>query len=584
MKRHRAAIIIGCTVFVVAIVGAAVFFNSNKKKEVPTEVSMQTAVLEKRTVMNTLSITGTVESAASKTVTSSMTDVEVETVNAQVGDHVKKGDIICIFDSSDLKEDLADAQTNLNVSQAKTANELKAAEEALENAKASTEISKARATENANEASSSYLEAKEKSEKAYEEYENAEEKASNLNKKVSEYKDNLQEAKTELKNLKNTLEQTQDEEEKSAVQKEIESKNAEITSINQTYEKAQTDYEAAKKTAEEKLAAYETARKEADSAGSTYKKATQEQEDAVRNGEESISNKEDSLDNSRLNAVNASAGEEEQVENLKEQVEGCTIVAPSDGIITALHVEAGETFSGGDVVTVQDDANFIVTAVVDEYDIADVEKGMRVVVKTDATGEEELEGEITFVSPVPSANSEAAGSSQSESGYPIEISLNTENERLRIGMTAKASIVLKESKDVFAVPYDAISTNESGESIIYVMDDDSAKAGKMEERNTGTDRMKPDGTVSGNGPARGEKSGFGTSTQRAIVVAVGLESDYYTEISSDELVEGMKVVLSTPNISENTKQEKSSADTAGLFGNMSGGKGNGSRGQAPGGF
>lgn len=448
-----------------------------------------------------------------------------------------------------------------------------------------------------------------------------------------------------------------DETEKGSIQKEIESKSAEVTSINKRYETAQTNYAAAQKTAEEKKSAYEEAKKEADSAKSSYKKATQEQEDTVRNAEESISDQEKNLENSRLNAITANSNEEDQVESLKEQIESCTIVAPVDGVVTALNVEAGEKFAGGDVVTVQDDTSFVVSATVDEYDIADVAKGMRVIVKTDATGEEELDGEITFVSPTPSTSSEGMGSSESTSGYPVEIKLNSTNERLRIGMTAKASIVLEESTDVFAVPYDAITTNEAGESVIYVIDEDTtgttgSKGGMPTGEGGRRGAGRPDGTVSGNGAGKGGRGGFGsgidnenaessnasqeagsqnvegempqrpdmegkmpqkteiegempqgsegntnqdvatqTRKTRAIVVTVGLESDYYTEVSSDELVEGMKVVLSTESTKESSNKEKNNTDMGSLFGGMGGsntGGNSGGRpsagGQRPGGF
>lgn len=176
MKKHRVVIAAGCVLLVVLIVVVIIFIKSSKKKDVPQTVTMQTKELQKRTIMNTLSITGTVESATSKTVTFAMTDAEVETINVKIGDYVKKGDIICVFDSSDLEEDLADARTNLNVGQAKTANELESAEEALENTKTSSEISQTRAAQSTAEASGTYSEAQQKADDAYAAYETAEKK------------------------------------------------------------------------------------------------------------------------------------------------------------------------------------------------------------------------------------------------------------------------------------------------------------------------------------------------------------------------------------------------------------------------
>lgn len=49
------------------------------------------------------------------------------------------------------------------------------------------------------------------------------------------------------------------------------------------------------------------------------------------------------------------------------------------------------------MLVIQDNSSFIVEASVDEYDIADISKGMSVVIKTDATGDQELDGEVIYV-------------------------------------------------------------------------------------------------------------------------------------------------------------------------------------------
>ena len=75
------------------------------------------------------------------------------------------------------------------------------------------------------------------------------------------------------------------------------------------------------------------------------------------------------------------------------------------------------------------------------------------------------------------------------------------------GMTASVSIALEERRDTLAVPYDCVQTNASGDSVIYVDDNGQRKE---------------------------------------VVVETGIETDYYIEVSSDEISEGMTVYLSTP--------------------------------------
>ncbi len=171
----------------------------------------------------------------------------------------------------------------------------------------------------------------------------------------------------------------------------------------------------------------------------------------------------------------------------------------------------------------------MISTSVDEYDISKVEEGQRVAVLTEATGEDEIEGEISFVAPTTGSSSfsgttsQSAGgtgmsstASSSNSGYEVNIDIKTEDERLRMGLTAKCSIVLEEVRDVYAVPYDAIHENAEGSSVVYV-------SGNTAEGKSFTE----------------------------ISVEKGMESDYYVEISGDQLKEGMEILISTDMVSDN---------------------------------
>ena len=182
------------------------------------------------------------------------------------------------------------------------------------------------------------------------------------------------------------------------------------------------------------------------------------------------------------------------------------------GTITALNVEEGGVFTGGTIYEIQDVHNFIVEATVDEYDVVDIEEGQTAYIVTDSLGDEELEGEVTYVSPV-GTSGQTMGSASGTASYEIQITINEPQDKLRSGMTASVSIALEESRDTLAVPYDCVQTNEAGESVIYVDDN-------------------------------GER--------KEVVVETGIETDYYIEVSSDEISEGMTVYLSTPLVQSGT--------------------------------
>ena len=121
-------------------------------------------------------------------------------------------------------------------------------------------------------------------------------------------------------------------------------------------------------------------------------------------------------------------------------------------------------------------------------------------------------------------------SSSSSSGYAVEVTITNPSERLRLGMTAKTSIITEEVTDVFVVPYECVETAPDGTKTITVVDADQSSQSGTAGQN---DQNSPSDKDSQNAQ----------SSQRTIQVETGLETDYYIEISSDELTEGMQVVV-----------------------------------------
>ena len=78
---------------------------------------------------------------------------------------------------------------------------------------------------------------------------------------------------------------------------------------------------------------------------------------------------------------------------------------------------------------------------------------------------------------------------------------------LLIGLSAKVEIILSQVTDVYAVPYDAVGTDENGGSVVY------ARSG-------------------------------GETEFTAIPVETGMETDYYMEIAGEGLADGMEVKTS----------------------------------------
>lgn len=341
-------------------------------------------------------------------------------------------------------------------------------------------------------------------------------------------------------------------------QKQVSNAKSEYADVkseeNSKVAKAKKAYEEAKKSKQ---------KDQLTQAKTEYENAVSTRKLTLKQSKSSIEQAQEALDTAKSSANKSIKEAKKQVTQAQESLDKCAVTAPMDGIVTSISVQEGDTYSGGTILQIEDVSGYTISTSVDEYDISNVKVGQKVIVLTEATDEDELEGEVTFVAPSTESSSGSASSQSGESGamtssgsssdgYEVQIALKTTDERLKLGLTARCSIVEEEAADVFAVPYDAISQNTSGESVINV--------------------------------SEGEN---GNVSKKQIVVTKGMESDYYVEVQSDELTEGMKVLIPTDSTSDSTSEESGNDSLGGFLGGgggMKGGSGVGpGGGGAPGG-
>ena len=178
MKKHKKLLIVGTIVVAVAGAGVAVVSNMNQKKEQMLAMMnrTQTSKVERRTLVSSVSATGTVTSVDSKEVTANLSGVEVKSVSVEVGDVVEVGQVLCVLDSADIEEELADARTALRVANEKTKMDLIAAERNLNNAQQDYVTDIERANEDLNSVYLDYAEAVEEEFEAKNEWIEAQQK------------------------------------------------------------------------------------------------------------------------------------------------------------------------------------------------------------------------------------------------------------------------------------------------------------------------------------------------------------------------------------------------------------------------
>lgn len=514
VKKHKLLTVLLILILIAAIVAGVIWRGKGKKTQMQT-MTIETARIEKMDLTNSVSVTGTLATANGKTASTTLKDIKVTKVYVEVGDEVQEGDIICTFDSSDIEDALADAKNNYAVNRQL---------DALDNYETQYQ-------DTVSDAENSLQDAKDTRDAYKNAYANAQTAEQEALDKLNSVK-----AQYDTDSLKNAYDQAA-----SALKSVIEAVDSTVTitdlesylsSVNgslpescssaySAYQNAKAAYGEAQKAVSEAQSVYEQAQAAASQAYSAYSQAQSAREQAQDQYDSTVEQAEKTYEKAKLQDQLVSDDDAlNKIEDYEEQLSDCTVYASMSGTITALNVEEDNVFAGGTIYEIQDVHNFIVDATVDEYDVVNLEKGQTAYVKTDSLGDEELEGEVTYVAPT-GTTGQTMGSNSGTASYEIQITLNEPQDKLRAGMTASVSIALEESRDALAVPYDCVQTNADGDSVIYVDDN-------------------------------GEK--------KEVKVTTGIETDYYTEVISDELSEGMTVYLSTP-LQQSTGQ--SGSDNAG---------------------
>lgn len=522
-KKKRILIIV--IIAAAAVAAAGGYYKHQMDMAASVMPMVQTDQVTRKTLTSSIAATGTIKS---KTVTDvsaggvSETGLKVTGVNVKVGDVVAEGDVLCTFDVSSAKEQLAD---------------VKDAQAKAEAAEAAGRKSAKRAYDSAVSSKSTALEA------AQAEIDAAKAGLAAAETELKEYPDDVAMARKDAAEAQVSLDEANAA--LAALKNSAEAKAEEIEAAEDDVKKLTT----AKKTAEDIVSEltdpkYEQTLKDAVTAAeAAVRQANAAYQQAAESADEAIASAKDALDSASLGSDSGSdSSTKAQIRSLQEAIDGESLKSPVAGTVTAVNVKPDGTYAGGAVVTIQDTESLYVEASIKEADIPDVKEGMEVLVKTDATGDEELKGKVISVAPTSGSGSAvsaadveslaSSGSSSGGSGYLVEIDLLQKNERLRIDMTAKLSLIKEQKKNVLVVPYDAIFTDEDGNKTLHVLSGGSAADDLSAEPEL------PDGT----------------EEFKEVKVQTGMESGYYVEILPTPGIEN-GTVIEMPVGDENSLNE-----------------------------
>ena len=206
------------------------------------------------------------------------------------------------------------------------------------------------------------------------------------------------------------------------------------------------------------------------------------------------------------------------LEAAQENLADASLLAPFDGVITAVHVAEGEMANGLAVELVDTDSLEVALSV-DEVDIGDLAVGQPAIITLETWPDEEIAGEIVGIAPKSTVDNSAIVS------YEVRLSLGETNLPVLIGMTAEADLITAAKEGVLLVPNQAITPDRAAGTYTVNLVETNADGG---------------------------------ITTRTVEVTIGLKDDDYTEITSG-LQEGDRLALNV--ITAATEEEP-----GGIFG------------------
>lgn len=153
----------------------------------------------------------------------------------------------------------------------------------------------------------------------------------------------------------------------------------------------------------------------------------------------------------------------------REAIASMTIIAPISGIILSRDTDKGSAviplssaYGGTIIMTIADVSEKHFRGDVDEADIGKVHLGLPARIYVEAYPDEPFKAELARISPLGREEEEIIN-------FEIRATIDDPEDRLRVGMSADAELILEEHEDVLVIPEGAI-IYEDGKTYVNVQD------------------------------------------------------------------------------------------------------------------
>ena len=213
-------------------------------------------------------------------------------------------------------------------------------------------------------------------------------------------------------------------------------------------------------------------------------------------------------------SANSIAKEEEDLANQEQDLAYYTITAPFSGTISAVDAQVGDSASGNLATMISDSQ--IADLSVNEVDAAKLQMGNKATLTFDAIPNLSLAGTVAEINSVGTV-------SQGVVSYEVQISFDTQDPRVKSGMTVNANIETGVAENALLAPASAVKTSADGSSYVLAFDPPIATS-----------------TVS----AAGSQGVLSPTAPAEVPVVTGLSDNTNVQILSG-LAEGQQIVART---------------------------------------
>lgn len=485
--------------------------------------------LERMDLTNTLSVSGNIQSADVKKVYQEAAGAgKALQVNVEVGDTVAEGDVLCVFDSTDLEKDYEKSRLQAEQSEKSAQISLDSAQNSYNTGVIAQEQAVRAAKQNLETMQDALTTAEEQYNDALEDYNSGK---LELTLQVDAEYTQAQYAYTSAKKVSNDLYLAMRDAEH-ALESATEENREEL---EQAYNAANSEYQAAQVQTDNAKAAFDAAREVYENKDTQVESLLDDYREAVTDAQENVSDAEVALQEAEeqrelalhgySNSVSSAQIAADQtvtemnLADAQENIDKCTVTAPAAGTVTAVYVNEGESNASGSLLFVIENLEELeIVTSVREYDIASLAVGMPAEIKTDATGDTVYSGQVKDIAIT--AQKDAYGNTVSSSNAEFDVTLSVDPGEggLLVGMNGRATITTDSTEGVLAVLYSSLGYDEDGAP--YVM----------------AARPQDDGTL----------------VVEKVPVETGVETDFEVEVISDALAEGDLILDDPTAVAEGT--------------------------------